>query len=340
MDIKFSNLAIQNVASDALVVGVAYQQTGQKSPALSKAARVVDDALDGLLQELYASGEFKGEVGELTTVHTMGKLTTRRVVLVGLGKQEKLQPLAIQRACGAAARHLQQTGAHTIALACLLEDAPLDVEAQAQAAHAERMIALGELAGGIAHDFNNLLQAIAGSAGLIERRREDPEEVRRRARLLLAAVERGGSISRRLLAFARRDILVNEPVDPEGVLKELCDLLGHTLGSGIAIRMEAEPGLPALLADIIRHGLGSRVGGVTVAELAGPQNAAVRLREIDPDIVIVGPADQRMDASLIRTILPHVQVLTVSADLSLLVDLDTGEHGAFTPDALAERLRR
>jgi hypothetical protein len=99
-------------------------------------------------------------------------------------------------------------------------------------------------------------------------------------------------------------------------------------------------GVPALLADIIRHGLGSRVGGVTVAELAGPQNAAVRLREIDPDIVIVGPADQRMDASLIRTILPHVQVLTVSADLSLLVDLDTGEHGAFTPDALAERLRR
>jgi CheY-like chemotaxis protein len=66
---------------------------------------------------------------------------------------------------------------------------------------------------------------------------------------LLAAVERGGSISRRLLAFARRDILVNEPVDSEGVLKELCDLLGHTLGSGITIRMEAEPGLPALLAD-------------------------------------------------------------------------------------------
>jgi signal transduction histidine kinase len=138
---------------------------------------------------------------------------------------------------------------HFLAEAQLRKEVAAREQAQAQAAHAERMIALGELAGGIAHDFNNLLQAIAGSAGLIERRREDPEEVRRRARLLLTAVERGGSISRRLLAFARRDILVNEPVDPEGVLKELCDLLGHTLGSGIAIRMEAEPGLPALLAD-------------------------------------------------------------------------------------------
>jgi hypothetical protein len=99
-------------------------------------------------------------------------------------------------------------------------------------------------------------------------------------------------------------------------------------------------GVGALLADIIRHGLRSRAGGVTVSELAGLQDAAVRLREMDPDVVIVGPAAQRMDASLIRTILPHAQVLTVSADLSLLVDHDTGEHEAFTPDALAEHLRR
>jgi leucyl aminopeptidase len=134
MDIKFSHSAIKDIDCDALVVGVAYQQTGQRSPVLSRAASVVDVALDGLLQELFAAGEFKGEVGELTTVHTMGKLATRRVLLAGLGKLEKLQTLAIQRACGAATRHLQQTGAHSITLACLLEDAPLDMEAQIQAA--------------------------------------------------------------------------------------------------------------------------------------------------------------------------------------------------------------
>ena len=134
MDIKFSNQGIKDIASDVLVVGVAHHQTGQKTPVLSQAARAVDDALGGLLQELFSSGEFKGEVGELTTVHTMGKLTTRRVVLVGLGKQEKLQPLAIQRACGAAARYAQQSGAHALALACQLEDAPLDLGAQTQAA--------------------------------------------------------------------------------------------------------------------------------------------------------------------------------------------------------------
>jgi leucyl aminopeptidase len=134
MEIKFSSQAIQAISTDALVVGVAYQQTGQRSPVLSRVTSAVDDALDGLVQDLFSSREFKGEAGELTTVHTMGKLATRRVVLVGLGKQGKLQPLAIQRAYGAAARHLQQTGAQSIALACLLEDAPLDLETQTRAA--------------------------------------------------------------------------------------------------------------------------------------------------------------------------------------------------------------
>lgn len=134
MDITFSNQGIKDVAADALVVGVAYQQTGQRTPVFARVAQTLDEAFDGLLKQLFTSGEFKGEAGDLTTVHTMGKLASGRVVLVGLGKLEKLQPLTIQRGCGAAARHLQQTGAHSIALACLLENAPLDMETQTQAA--------------------------------------------------------------------------------------------------------------------------------------------------------------------------------------------------------------
>jgi CheY-like chemotaxis protein len=72
--------------------------------------------------------------------------------------------------------------------------------------------------------------------------------VLRLARLLRQAAERGGSIGRRLLAFARRDILEIEPVDLAIVLKGLRDL-GHPFGSDIDIRIEAEPGLAAVLAD-------------------------------------------------------------------------------------------
>jgi hypothetical protein len=98
--------------------------------------------------------------------------------------------------------------------------------------------------------------------------------------------------------------------------------------------------VPALLADIIRHGLKSRVERVVVTEFADLQHALVRLREISPDVVIVGPSSQAADASLIRKILPRAQVLTVTPDLAQLIDLDTGERTAFTPDALAEWLRR
>jgi signal transduction histidine kinase len=85
-------------------------------------------------------------------------------------------------------------------------------EAQTRAAHVERMSALGELAGGIAHDFNNILQAVSAGAMLIERHPGDRDHVQRYARQIEAAVERGASIGRRLLGFARQDVLRPERI--------------------------------------------------------------------------------------------------------------------------------
>jgi signal transduction histidine kinase/CheY-like chemotaxis protein len=121
--------------------------------------------------------------------------------------------------------------------------------AQARAAHAERMQALGQLAGGIAHDFNNILQAVQGGAGLIERRAADAGSVRRFARMIQDATSRGTSITRRLLAFARRGELRAEPVEAGSLLLGLRDVLDHTLGSAIAVNVHLAPELPPLLAD-------------------------------------------------------------------------------------------
>ncbi|MDO9709128.1 ATP-binding protein [Paracraurococcus lichenis] len=121
--------------------------------------------------------------------------------------------------------------------------------AQMRAAHAERLQALGQLAGGIAHDFNNVLQAVAASSGLIERRAEDPAMVRRLARLAAEATARGAAVTQRLLSFARRGALRAAPVDVPALLEGLRDILAHTLGRSLSIRVEAPPGLPPLLAD-------------------------------------------------------------------------------------------
>jgi PAS domain S-box-containing protein len=121
--------------------------------------------------------------------------------------------------------------------------------AQTRAAQAERMQALGQLAGGIAHDFNNVLQAVMGALRLIERRPADQESVQRLARLANGAVGRGTSITRRLLTLGQRGELTAERLDIAELLRELGEILTHTLGATIAVRLRLATGLRPVLAD-------------------------------------------------------------------------------------------
>ena len=121
--------------------------------------------------------------------------------------------------------------------------------AQARAAHAERLQALGQLAGGIAHDFNNVLQAVSGAAGLIERQPENQAGIRRWARRAIDAAERGAAITRRLLTFGRRADLRAEALDAAALLGGLREILIHTLGAAIEVRLRLETDLPPLRAD-------------------------------------------------------------------------------------------
>ena len=121
--------------------------------------------------------------------------------------------------------------------------------AQARAAHAERMQALGQLAGGIAHDINNVLQTVQGAAALIERRATSDDRVHRFARMIQDATGRGASITHRLLAFSRQADLHAEAVDPAALLVGLREMLAHTLGVEITIDLQLDNDLPPLMAD-------------------------------------------------------------------------------------------
>jgi len=121
--------------------------------------------------------------------------------------------------------------------------------AEMRARQAQRMEALGQLAGGIAHDVNNVLQAAASGARLIARRPDDAEGVARLAGMVLEASERGASVARRLLAFARQGELRAAEVDAAALFENLGEVLGHTLGAELQLRVEVPPGLPPLRAD-------------------------------------------------------------------------------------------
>jgi len=86
---------------------------GVKSPGGGTGA--VDKALDGAISQLIAEGEIKGKKSELTLVHSLGKLPTPRVLVVGLGKQADFSLDTVRDVTGTALRRIRNTGATTVA---------------------------------------------------------------------------------------------------------------------------------------------------------------------------------------------------------------------------------
>src|SRR5205823_9073950 len=78
---------------------------------------------------------------------------------------------------------------------------------------AQKMEAIGNLTGGMAHDFNNMLGVIIGNLDLLRDLRKDDAEVDELTREALDAAFRGADLTRRLLAFARRQPLRPQRVD-------------------------------------------------------------------------------------------------------------------------------
>ena len=110
------------------------------------------------------------------------------------------------------------------------QKAALDA-AQAALAQSQKMEAIGHLTGGIAHDFNNMLAVIIGALNMIQRRvsRGDYNV----EPLVQAAVEgamRGASLTQRLLAFARKQVLEPRALDANKLLGGMSDLIRRALG--------------------------------------------------------------------------------------------------------------
>ena len=135
MDIQVTNQAVKDIVCDVLVVGAVLKKVEHQAPGIEllKITQQVDSVLGGMISEACTSGEFRGQPGELFTIHPMGRLAAKRVVVVGLGPQEKLSLRAIQRATATAARHLQSTGAQQIVLALDWENTGIKPAQGAQA---------------------------------------------------------------------------------------------------------------------------------------------------------------------------------------------------------------
>jgi leucyl aminopeptidase len=71
------------------------------------ATGAVDAALTGMISELIAAGDIRGKWGELTLLHTFGRIPAARVLVAGLGKQAEFTPNRVRDLSATVTRYLR-----------------------------------------------------------------------------------------------------------------------------------------------------------------------------------------------------------------------------------------
>jgi CheY-like chemotaxis protein/two-component sensor histidine kinase len=111
------------------------------------------------------------------------------------------------------------------------------------------MEAMGSPTGGVAHDFNNLLTPIVGSLDMLKTKGLGGPREQRLIEGAIQSADRAKTLVQRLLAFARRQPLQATAVDVGQLVENMADLVVSTTGPKIRVVVEAQPGLPAAVAD-------------------------------------------------------------------------------------------
>ncbi len=122
-------------------------------------------------------------------------------------------------------------------------------EALAQVHEMRKLESLGQLTGGVAHDFNNLLMAVLGNLELAKKYLRDQPQVLRLIDGAIQGAERGATLTKRMLAFARRQELRPEAVDIAKLVDSMIEMLRRSIGPTIQIATDFERDLAPIRVD-------------------------------------------------------------------------------------------
>ncbi len=157
---------------------------------------------------------------------------------------------------------------------------------------ANNLESLGLLAGGIAHDFNNLLTSIIVHAELVEFHADQPEDVRKLAYRIVAAVENARHMTRQLLTFSKGGAPSRRPIPLERLVRD--QVTFSLRGSSIQCAFECEEGLSS--ADVDRGQIGQVIQNLVLnAQQAMPTGGRLHVsaRNLREDEGLTSSRDQR-----------------------------------------------
>ena len=114
---------------------------------------------------------------------------------------------------------------------------------------AQKMEAVGRLAGGVAHDFNNVLMVIRGQASLSLNATGPSSALRQELTEIVKAADRASSLTRKLLAFGRKQLLQARVLDLNSLITQTAEMLPPVLGEDIRLKINLHPDLGHVKAD-------------------------------------------------------------------------------------------
>jgi PAS domain S-box-containing protein len=113
----------------------------------------------------------------------------------------------------------------------------------------QKMEAIGHLTGGVAHDFNNLLMAVLGSLELVRKRMPSDEKLTALVDNAILGAQRGATLTKRMLAFARRQELNVQTIHVPELVLGMTELLQRSVGQSVSIETRFPLALKPIRAD-------------------------------------------------------------------------------------------
>jgi PAS domain S-box-containing protein len=165
-----------------------------------------------------------------------------------------------------------------------------------QLVQAQKMETVGQLSGGIAHDFNNLLTVIIGNGELLKEKMKSRADLRQICDSIIGAGDRGAELTRRLLAFSRRQTLKPTIIDCNALVEGMRLLLRRTLREDIEITTSLDPDIWAGFADVAQlesailnlalNAQDAMPGGGTLTISTGVARLDEHYRDTHPEVVV------------------------------------------------------
>jgi PAS domain S-box-containing protein len=118
-----------------------------------------------------------------------------------------------------------------------------------QLAQSQKLETTGRLAGGFAHEFNSILTAIIGRSEFLLAELPAGSSLARHATEIHAAADRAASLTRRLLAFGRKQVLYPETLDLNHTAQDMVTLIRQLVGDAVDVRFVLPTGLHSVTAD-------------------------------------------------------------------------------------------